>query len=87
MKPDELQPNRIYSISWSGGAQIVGRYKEVKLPATQEHTFYDCLSYWNRHENFYKEETVLLSNAEDIREASLAEKKLLTGYEIEHNLI
>lgn len=87
MKSEELKPNRIYSVSWSGGTQIVGRYKGVKQSATDEHTFYDCLHYWNRHESFYKEDSVLLSNTEEIRVASIAEKKLLVGYEIEHNLI
>ena len=87
MKIEELKANHIYSVRWSGGTQIVGRYKGVKESATSEHTFYDCLHYWNRHETFYREDSVLLSNTEEIREASIAEKKLLTGYEIENGLI
>lgn len=87
IKLEELQPNKIYSISYAGGTHIVGRYKGVKQKATEEHTFYDCLHYWYRHENFYQEKSILLSEADEIRPASIAEKRLLTGYEIEHNLI
>lgn len=87
MKPEELKPNRIYSVSYSGRTQIIGRYKGVKCGATKEHEFYDCLHYWNQHESFYREESILLGPADEIREASLSEKHLLVGYEIEHNLI
>lgn len=87
MKPEELIPNKIYSVTWSGETQIVGRYKGVRQAATKEHTFYDCLHYWNAHETFHYEEHVLLGCAEEIRNASLAEKRLLTEYEIEHDLI
>lgn len=87
MNIEDLQPNKIYSASWAGSTQIVGRYKGVSCGATCQHTFYDCLSYWNGHESFYHQETVYLNNTDEIREASKAEKALLVRYEIEHNLI
>lgn len=87
MKPEELKPNRIYAVTWSGPTLIVGRYKEESPMGCCQHTFYDCLHYWNAHENFYKEQTVYLSNVEEIREASQAEKYLLVQYEIRNNLI
>lgn len=87
MKVEDLQQNKIYSVCWSGGTQIVGRYKGVLEEVTCQHTLYDCLHYWNGHQSFHHKETVYLNNTDEIREASKAEKVLLVGYEIEHNLI
>lgn len=86
MEIKDLLPNKIYSVTWCS-TQIVGRYKEVKCNATCQHTFYDCLHYWNSHECFYSDQTVYLSNADEIREASKAEKLMLVKYEIDNSLI
>lgn len=86
MEIKDLIPNKIYSVTW-GSTQIVGRYKAVHCDATCQHTFYDCLHYWNSHESFYSNQTLYLNNADDIREASLDEKIKLVHYEIDNNLI
>lgn len=82
----ELEQGRIYFLSYGGGTQIVGRFKNADAC---HYNFYDLIHYWNGYESFkYKTPEYCVKNGiEEIRPATLPEKHSLIKFELEYNCI
>jgi len=85
MMKTEMQPGKIYFISYGGNTQIVGRFSHSD---TYKHYFHALLHYWNGYETFrHSDQYCVTSGITDIRAASKSEKHALLAKEIEYETI
>lgn len=80
----DLQPGRIYFVSYGGNTCIVARYKGKRM---LDLLWFSQLHYWNGFETYRADQHSVTSGITEIREATKPEKHNLFRHETDNNTL